>query len=434
MHTGSPDLPKFAVRQRWFVIGLLVLFVALSIQYSIKAQANRSAILRWRGQLHELSTEDIYERYTYPNPPIMALLLGPLSRLPPLIGSLTWFYLKVGMTLWCLWWVFRLIETPSRPFPPWAKAVAILLSLRPIMGDLVHGNVNLFILFLIVCSLVAFHHGRDFLSGILLALSIACKVTPALFIPYFLWKRSWRVLGGCAVGLGLFFVVVPGAFLGTERNLDLLESWAERMVHPYVIEGQVTSEHPNQSLPGLAFRLATRSPSFRDQNGQPLQYHNLTDLNPKIVQGFIKVCMATFALLVVWVCRTPTQPRTGWRLAAEFSLVVLGMLLFSERTWKHHCVTLLLPFSVLMYYLSTCQPSRNLRHYLIGSLAIVVVLMTTTSTTALDGLAKLAQVYGAYVAAYLVLLVALVVLLRKSDQPAETVTLEPQPGTTAQAA
>src|SRR5205823_14206012 len=27
-----------------------------------------------------------------------------------------------------------------------------------------------------------------------------------------------------------------------------------------------------------------------------------------------------------------------WPLAAEFSLIVLGMLLFSERTWKHHCV------------------------------------------------------------------------------------------------
>ena len=43
----------------------------------------------------------------------------------------------------------------------------------------------------------------------------------------------------------------------------------------------------------------------------------------------------------------------AWRLAAEFSLVIIGMLLFSERTWKHHCVTLLLPFAVLAYYLAS---------------------------------------------------------------------------------
>ena len=55
-------------------------------------------------------------------------------------------------------------------------------------------------------------------------------------------------------------------------------------------------------------------------------------------------------------CRTPARTGLGWRLAAEFSLVVLGMLIFSERTWKHHCVVLILPFSVLSYYLATCQP------------------------------------------------------------------------------
>ena len=81
--------------------------------------------------------------------------------------------------------------------------------------------------------------------------------------------------------------------------------------------------------------------------------------------------MGLFALLVVWVCRTPTTPREGWRLSAEFSIVLLGMLLFSERTWKHHCVTLVLPFAVICYYLATCSPGKGLRVYLIGSLAAV---------------------------------------------------------------
>ena len=75
----------------------------------------------------------------------MALLLEWLMRMPPLVGSLAWFYLKVGMTLVIFFWVFRLVEGTGAPFPPWAKVATILLSLRPIMGDLYHNNVNIFI-------------------------------------------------------------------------------------------------------------------------------------------------------------------------------------------------------------------------------------------------------------------------------------------------
>jgi alpha-1,2-mannosyltransferase len=418
MHTRTGTGLIGSLGQRWFVLGLLVLLLALSFQYSLKALSNRSAILRWREQLHHLADEDIYQRYTYPNPPIMALLLSPLAELPPLVGSLAWFYLKVGMTLLALAWVFRLVESPARPFPAWAKALALLLSLRPIMGDLAHGNVNLFILFLVVGALYAFHQGRDLTAGLVLALSIACKVTPALFLPYFLWKRAWKTLAGAAAGLVLFLVVVPSLFLGSERNFQLFGSWLERMVAPYVIAGTVTSEHPNQSLPGLAFRLGTHSPSFLDDHGEPLQYHNLATLDPARVRWFLKGCMFLFAAVVVWSCRTPLTPRQGWRLAAEFSIVVLGMLLFSERTWKHHCVTLLLPFAVLTYYLAVCPGSRLLRGYLITSLVAVVLLMASTSTSLLeawDGAAKMAQVYGAYVWAALILVAALVVLLRKTE-------------------
>jgi alpha-1,2-mannosyltransferase len=410
--------------QRRFIFGLCLLLIAFSIQYGLKVRGNdvhpnRSAILRWRGALQHLPDEDIYERYAYPNPPIMALILRPLTRLSPLACSLCWFYLKLGMTAFAVYWVFRLVEDPKRPFPAWAKALTILLSLRPILGDLSHGNVNLFILFLVVGGLYAFHRGRDFLAGLTLALAIACKITPALFIPYFLWKRAWKTLAGCLAGLVLFLVVVPGCFLGSARNLQLLNSWTGQMVTPFVLNGTVTSEHPNQSLPGLVFRLATDSPSFLDGKGEPQRYDNLAALSPKWATWIIKGCMAFFAALIMWSCRTPITLRQGWRLPAEFSLVILGMLLFSERTWKHHCVTLLLPFAVLPYYLAVCRPGTLLRVYLIGSLAAVFLLTISTSTNGvwdlLDEAAKQAQVYGAYVWAHLVLVAALVVVLRRRD-------------------
>src|SRR5262249_13440520 len=211
-----------------------------------------------------------------------------------------------------------------------------------------------------------------FLAGVLLALSITCKVTPALFVPFFLWKRAWTTLAGCALGLVLFFWVVPGCILGMEWNAYLLAGWYENMVKPFLIDGVVTAEHNNQSLPGLFYRLFTHSPSFITfPDGKPFgaAYDNVLTLDPAVVRWLLKGCMALFALVVVWTCRTPTKDRrNGWRLVAEFSLVMLGMLLFSERTWKHHCVTLLFPFAVVSYYLGACRPGRGLRSYLIPTL------------------------------------------------------------------
>ncbi|HJT79208.1 MAG TPA: glycosyltransferase family 87 protein [Gemmataceae bacterium] len=443
MSTSTLRPPLAAPWQRWFVAGLLLFFAALSAKYTVKVldpHSPRSAIQRWYDQLKSLDEDaNPWERFNYPNPPIMALLLRPLLLLPPVAAALVWFYLKVGMTLVAFSWVFRLVEAPGQPFPPWAKALTVVLSVRPVMGDLIHGNVNLFILFLVVAALYAFRRGRDLTSGTLLALAVACKVTPALFIPYLVWKRAWKALLGCGVGLVLFFWLVPACFLGWQQNAEDLRSWVDNMVVPFVIKGNVTSEHNNQSLPGLVFRMTTHSPSFstyEHDRYKPLEYDNLVSLDPAVARLLLKGCMGLFALLVVWACRTPTAPRHGWRLAAEFGVVLLGMLLFSERTWKHHCVTLLVPFAVLVYYLAACRPGGVLRGYLIGSLVAAALLMLVTSTGLFEDLrdqaavpanlsltnkvGKLAQVYGAYVWAYLVLLAALVVLLRSKARPAAT--------------
>src|SRR5262249_13788484 len=155
----------------------------------------------------------------------------------------TWFACKVLMTVIAIVWLFHLFDALGRRFPLWGKVIAVVLSLKAIEGDLVHGNVNLFILFLVVASLGAYCGRREFLAGLLLVLSIACKVTPALFVPYFVWKRAWTTLAGTVIGLLLFIWVVPALALGWDRNQEYLQSWWENMVVPYAVEGKVTTEH-----------------------------------------------------------------------------------------------------------------------------------------------------------------------------------------------
>ena len=437
----------------WFALVLLLFFIGLSVQYSFKVMQprpdgsfTRGAIDRWRAHLLAVeSGDDAGMDAAYPNPPIMAILLSPLARLEPVAMGLTWFYLKAAMALVSLFAVFHLVAAGGRPFPAWAKALAVLLAIRPIVLDLQHGNVNLFILFLLVVALFAYQKGRGVVAGLVLGLAIACKLTPALFLPYLLWKRSWRALGGCLAGVVLFLWpgVVPAVVLGAGENQHQLRQWYESMVVPYALEHKVWTEHNNQSLVGTIYRLTTHSPSAStydaDKRYVPTEYANLWDLDPRQAHWMVLGCELLFAGVVVWCCRTPTA-RPGWRLNAEFAIVTLGMLLFSERTWKHHCVTLLLPFAVLCYYLATVRLKWWMTAYLGGSLGVVALLMTLPSlgcvnewghwlqlhgggsiTAALsrigghcDALAKGAEVYGVYALGDLILLAALAMVSRRA--------------------
>lgn len=415
------------MRQHWPIIVLMSLFAVIFCQFLLKMNhteyGQRSAFLRWRTQLEELDAGvNVWEKYAYPNPPIMVLILKPFHQLPSLLGASLWFACKALLALAAIVGVLTLLDSAERPFPLWAKILAIAMSLRPIEGDFVHGNVNLLILFLIVAALIAFRRGRDGLAGVFVGLGIACKLTPALFLLYFLWKRSWRTLVGAGASLIMFAMVVPAVVYGWNENLVYLGSWHDQMIAPYAA-GVVSSEHKNQSLPGLLHRLLTDQPSFADYDGDQkivLETHNLVSWSRETVQGIGLGFMAVFAVAAALCCRARVDDRPRLLMMAEFSVIVLGMLLFCERTWKHHCVTLLLPFAVLASCLATPVFSRGLRWYCGATLGLVALLMASTSTgvfdrhvDAADRVGKLAQVYGAYVWAFFLLLASMFVILAR---------------------
>ncbi|HLW65635.1 MAG TPA: glycosyltransferase family 87 protein [Gemmataceae bacterium] len=408
MLTATLSRLRWNWRRDWFLPAMALVFIALSVQYTFKAARNKSAFVRWREQILQIDQGlKLYEYYHYPNPPIMALMLRPLAELPSVVGALIWFYLKVAMAAAAFWACVRMIEAGGTPFPTWAKAATLLLCASPLIGDLQHGNINILILFLLTASLYAFHRGHDRLSGLLLALAICCKVTPALFVFYFIWKRQWKVLAGCCVGMLAFLLFVPGLFLGWSANIALLSSWCQQMIVPFLRDGVITSEHPNQSLPGVLCRLLTHSPSFcayPNDVYMPTEYHNLLNLSMTQLRWFIRLAQGLFALLVVLLCRQPAKTRGGWRLCAEFGMICVGMLLFSERTWKHHSVVLLMPFAVVCSALTTQTFSRHGKYAIIGLLGLVLTLMLSASGVGSERAADLAQVYGVYLWAFLILL------------------------------
>lgn len=458
----SALLDRLSPRQwRALFLGILTIVVTISaIQHYSKASKpsrlgtqTKTAFLRWRDQIQDLREgRNIYEGNSYPNPPIMPLILGPLAELPPMVGVMAWFLLKVVMVVLSVVWVVRL-TTPlgGPPIPDWAIGGAIILSLHPLLGDLSHGNVNIFIGVVVFAALEAYRRGWDLLAGLILALAVACKITPALFIPYFGWKwlqagitrptgdtassmlRSGKILAGGAAGLLLWFFLVPAAFLGWNHNLELLSTWYDHMARPFLVEGKVTPERANQSIPGLVHRLLTEQPSDidYDEDGRPYpkEFHNLTDIGPEAARWVIRGAQAIFMLTIVTLAWTPIvgprAQRQGPRLAAEFGLVMLGMLLLSERTWKHHATTLILPYMVLFAVWSLGIVTGNARRIVMGIIAATVVLTLGPSLLP-DGPQDLALIHGTYTVAFLLLAVGMGVVLANKNAaemaPAASVT------------
>jgi hypothetical protein len=311
--------------------------------------------------------------------------------------------------------------------PGWAKMIAVVLAAHPILGDLSHGNVNIFIAFLVFAALELLRRRCDTVAGVVLGLAVACKVTPALFLPYLLWKRAWKAVAGCLLGLVLWLFVVPGLALGWGHNLTLLASWYDGMVRPFVVDGQVTSEHANQSIPGIVFRLLTNEPSaieYDEDDGRPVpsEFHNVADVGPGAARLIVRGCQAVFVVAVVLLCRS--RSRQGLWFAAECSLVLLGMLLFSERTWKHHGVTLALPYAVLAAFLATRPLGPGLRAYVVGTLALVGVLTIGPGALPEKG-QDLALTYGTHTTAFLLLTAAVCVVMGYERRTALTSTSGP---------
>lgn len=414
MHLGShdavPDFDRHFRRAVW--IAALMTAIGAALVYADKAADDRSAFIRWRHQVLQFwDGVNIYDEMMFPNPPIFPITLYPLMTLPPVTGALCWFVLKAALTTVSIWLCFRMVRpTGTRTLPSWVQGAVLLLSLRMILSDLHHGNNNLVILFLVVAALQAWRRGYDVLAGLVLGLAISYKVTPALFVPYFLYKRSYRTVVATGLGMGLFLLVVPSVVIGTEFNGECLAMWWHRMMSPFLVNDFVSPQEINQSMVGVLTRLLTETRTGDARYAVHLDL-NLASLPTSIVKPLLKGLSLGLVGLLALLCRTRTTRRDDPRLFGEFSLIVMTMLFVSERSWKHHYVTLLLPYTYLMYRVGMPGLPRRVRVLLGSALVLSAVLIASTSSELGGHFAggrghKLAQGYGMFLWAGVVLYIA----------------------------
>lgn len=412
------------------------LVFAATIVYTVHIKGrDRGAFNRWRPALAGFAQgEDLYVRHAFPTPPIMAMILYPFSRLPNPVGAIAWATFKSLAAIMAMLGLLNCCRLSFARDTTKTALLAFAFAAGPMTGDIVHGNVNLWVFALVIGGVYFLMHNAPWTAGGFLSLAVACKLTPILLLGYFAWKRSWNVVAASLVGLVVWLILIPGFILGFERNQNLLESWTNLMVRPFALNGVVDTEQVNQSLPALLHRVLTPAIAIKGEGDGVDESIGILHLDSRQIRLVVAGLVVGVLIPVAWLMRTNwTDTNTHIRMH-EIALVLLLMLLFSERSWKHHYVSIFLPALILVTETRLAAERGSLDWRFGVALAALTMaglgmLFSSTDAVRWTGdvrLAKLVQAWGGYVWAALALAAAHAIFLIDARSHSQSVPASSQ--------
>ena len=274
--------------------------------------------------------------FTYP--PFAAVVSAIFALLPKKVAGFGWFLANIAMLLV----IVRISFRPAFDRLPRSASVASLLVLtaamfwvRPINDTLDWGQINLFLLLLVLVDGMGV---TRIPRGILVGIAVAIKLVPGIFLVYFVVTRQWKATATAVASLvaciALTQVIAP---------TSSWQYWTKTLFESNRIGN--SRYYSNQSLLGMVQRVA------------PGEW-------VPVVWGVLGL-----AIVVLGFRRVRQAYRAGDVLAA---LAITGLLgcLCSPISWFHHFVWVLPALGVMV------DDGRDRRRVIVAAL---LALLVTTS-------------------------------------------------------
>ncbi len=295
------------LRVLWYVtLGLLPVALAVGGVYYLDLQVYRTGGLAW------LQGVPLYvdfpgpldgPRLPFTYPPIAAVFFSALTTVPVwLMNSFVVVTSFVLLSVVCLIVTGRLTERPQVVWTVAPAAAIAAIALEPVISTFLFGQINLLLMALVVIDCLAVKDRRW--RGVLVGLAAAIKLTPAIFVLYFLARKDWRAAITSTVAFAGF---AAAGFLAAPK--DSVEYWFHALQDPSRVGG--LAYMANQSIRGVLHRF---------DPGQP-------------VETLLWVALSAITvLLAVIVAR-----RTRNDVVALLGIALAGLLV-SPVSWSHHWV------------------------------------------------------------------------------------------------
>jgi alpha-1,2-mannosyltransferase len=256
--------------------------------------------------------------FTYP--PLAAVIFAPFAWLGMPAASITITAITlvlllvstmIVLTRLDVWATSRAVPGPAWLRRWWLTALIVAwatLNLEPIQANFAFGQINVVLMTLVIAECVP--QRTPWPRGALLGLGIALKLTPAVFLLYFLLNRDRRavltslasVVATVAAGFALAWNDSWEYWTHTVRNTDRIGS---------------ASLNTNQNIAGTLARLG-------------LDDH----------QRFLPWVAACFLVLALTVWAARRALRAGEPVLAVICIALFGLAV-SPVSWSHHWVWML---------------------------------------------------------------------------------------------
>jgi alpha-1,2-mannosyltransferase len=292
------------------LIGIPVLLIGVIGSGMIDLQVYRTGGLAWVEGL-PLYAKDFPgslpgPRLPFTYPPIAAVLFGGLALMPWWLSQvLICLGTFLALSGTCLAVAAKLNRRPGLT-PSIAAAAAIVAVLsEPVRSTLDYGQINMLLMVLVAADCLAVRH--RWLRGVMVGLAAAIKLTPAVFVLYFLVRRDWRAAITTIVSFVFFGLL--GLVLAPKDTMDY---WFGALLDPSRVGGLAFAS--NQSLRGVLHRI-----------------------NPPATVELALWALLALGVVVLAVLAARRAVKAGHDVGALIAIAAAGLLI-SPVSWSHHWV------------------------------------------------------------------------------------------------
>lgn len=233
--------------------------------------------------------------------------------------------------------------------------IFVWFNFAPLYEGFITGVIEILELFLLTLSFYFLSKKREALSGVSLGFAAMTKFLPAIFIPYFLLKKKYKLFAASMITC-ILLALLTEFMLGWRGNavFSLLKISGKETWGWFYI----------QSIPNLINRLY--SENFGYGIHTKLLYPDAARITSYIV---ISAIMLFYAVLFI-------RKRRSRALAFEISILSILMIAITQHSHYYYLLLLLIPFSLgLQYLLKIYNQNKKAAIYdiLVFSLALLLV-------------------------------------------------------------
>ena len=284
----------------------------------------------------------------YPYMPAAAMYFSPLA----LIDRNTGLALRYAVAVICLCVVLALLFRMARPQfngletgNLTVSVLTVLLAFQFVLQDLDDGGPHLILLLMLTAGMYAAWRERDVAAGLWFGLTIALKITPALFVLFFLWKRRWR-LAACTVLAACVWITLPAAWMGPSNWWSHQNEWAANAGlsltdrHTGIAE-ENEQRVRNQSLRPSLMRYLVNYPEDHPVRRDDPEFRPVLDMPLWVAQLIVLIAMVGLMGIFAWATRKPWRGPTDVDWLRQCAAMLILLLLLSPITWQQHLVWLI---------------------------------------------------------------------------------------------